>query len=70
MLRYNASLYLMYLTENLTFDETNNSAAYLENISFVLMSFSSTIESYNNELEEYNNYQNAIDEYKFFDEIR
>ena len=70
MLRYNASLYLMYLSENLTFNEENNSAEYLVNVSDLIMAFSSTMKAYNNELKEYNNYQNAIDEYEFFDENR
>lgn len=70
MLRYNASLYLMYLIENISYDKINNSVMYLENVTDILISFSSTIESYNNELEKYNQYQNAIDEYEFFDENR
>jgi hypothetical protein len=69
-LRYDASLYLMYLIENLTYDEINNSVAYLENVTGLIMAFSSAMESYNNELEQYNNYQGAIDEYEFFEEQR
>ena len=70
MLRYNATLYLMYLTENITYDIINNSVMYLENVTDLLMAFSSIVESYNNELNKYNQYQNAIDEYEFFDENR
>jgi len=70
MLRYEASLYLMYLLENLTFDELNYSAAYLVNVTDLLMAFSSSVEAYNNELKQYNNYQSAIDEYEFFEETR
>jgi hypothetical protein len=69
-LRYEASMYLMYLTENLTFNKLNNSVGYIENVSNLLMAFSSTMEAYNNELGDYNKYQSAIDEYEFFDENR
>ena len=60
----------MYLLENLTFDELNYSAAYLVNVTDLLMAFSSSVEAYNNELKQYNNYQSAIDEYEFFEETR
>ncbi len=70
MLRYNASIYLTYLTENLTFDEINNTVVYLTNVTDLLLSFDSAMQAYNNELGKYNNYQNAIDEYEFFDENR
>ncbi len=70
ILRYDASLYLMYLLENLTYDELNNTVAYMGNITDLLMAFSSTVEAYNNELKKYNNYQGAIDEYEFFEETR
>jgi len=70
MLRYEATLYLMYLLENLTYDEINNSVAYLVNVSDLLMAFSSSVEAYNNELGKYNKYQGAIDEYEFFEEER
>ena len=70
MFRYDASVYLKYLTENLTFDETNNTVEYLVNVTDLLMEFNFAMESYNNELENYNNYQNAIDEYEFFEEER
>jgi len=70
MLRYNASIYLMYLIENLTFDEINNTVGYMMNVTDLLMAFGSTMEAYNNEMENYNNYQNIIDEYEFFEEQR
>jgi hypothetical protein len=70
MFRYDASIYLMYLTENLTFDETNNSVEYLMNVTDLLMGFDAAMEAYNNELINYDNYQNAIDEYEFFEEER
>jgi len=70
MFRYDASMYLLYLTENLTFDETNNSVEYLMNVTDLLMGFDAAMEAYNNELINYNNYQNAIDEYEFFEEER
>jgi len=70
MLRYNASTFLAYLTENLTFDEKNNTVVFLVNVTDLLLSFDSAMEAYNNELEKYNEYQNAIDEYEFFEEDR
>ena len=69
-LRYNASLYLKYLNENITYDKFNNNATFMVNVSELMMLFDCTVESYNNELENYNGYQNEIDEYEFFDEIR
>ena len=68
ILRYNATKYLMYLTENLTF--VDNNVTYLGNVSDLLLLFNMTIDSYNEELEEYEGYQDEIDEYEFFDEIR
>ena len=68
MLRYEASRYLMYLTENLTFAENN--VTYLVNVSGLLNLFNNALETYNKELGNYNWYQNEIDEYEFFDEIR
>jgi len=70
MLRYNASIYLMYLTENLTYDFENNSVGYQTNMTDLLDLFNSTMEQYNQELEEYNEIQKEIDEYEFFEEIR
>jgi hypothetical protein len=70
MLRYNASSYLMYLLENLTFDPLNNSAAYTTNVSNLLGLFYAAMDNYNEELTVYDDIQQAIDEYEFFDEIR
>ena len=70
MHRYNASLYLMYLLENLTFDPLNNSATYKTNVSGLLTLFYATMDSYNEELKVYDDIQQAIDEYEFFEEIR
>ncbi|MDH7507751.1 MAG: hypothetical protein QHH15_08225 [Candidatus Thermoplasmatota archaeon] len=70
MLRYNASLFLMYLTENLTYDKLNNNVTNLENVSELLLLFEITMESINNVQGEYDEYQGAINEYEFFDENR
>lgn len=70
MLRYNASLYLKYLIENLTFDVNNNNVSYLGNVTGLLFLFDETMGGYEEELEIYEEYQEEIDEYEFFDEIR
>ena len=70
MLRYNASIYLMYLTENLTFDVENNSVIYMENVTDLMGLFEMTMQSYKEELKKYEQIQEVIDEYEFFDEIR
>ena len=70
ILRYNATLSLMYLLENLTFDQLTGGVVYMENVTDLLMSFNSAVGGYNNELEQYNEYQGAIDEYEFFEEER
>jgi hypothetical protein len=70
MLRYNASIYLTYLTENLTFNFETNSVIYMENVTVLLDLFNKTLSAYQQELKIYNNIQNDIDEYEFFDEIR
>jgi len=70
MLRYNASIYLNYLTENLTFNLDANSVIYLENVTILLNLFNGTLSAYQQELKIYDNIQNDIDEYEFFDEIR
>jgi hypothetical protein len=70
MLRYNASIYLNYLTENLTFNLDTNSVIYLENVTILLNLFNGTLSAYQQELKIYDNIQNDIDEYEFFDEIR
>jgi hypothetical protein len=70
MLRYNASIYLTYLTENLTFNFETNSVIYMENVTVLLDLFNKTLSAYQVELKIYDNIQNDIDEYEFFDEIR
>ena len=70
MLRYNASIYLNYLTENLTFNIENNNVTYLMNVSDLLGLFMGAMGAYGMELEDYEEYQDEIDEYEFFDEIR
>ncbi len=70
MLRYNASLYLKYLIENLTFDVNNNNVSYLGNVTGLLFLFDENMGGYEEELEIYEEYQEEIDEYEFFDEIR
>lgn len=70
MLRYNASKYLMYLTENLTFDAETNKITYLINVTGLLMIFEETMGAYQEELENYEEIQDEIDEYEFFEEER
>ena len=70
MLRYNASQYLMYLTENLTFDEENNSVTFMGNVSELMLLFGGAMGEYQEELDIYEGYQDEIDEYKFFEEAR
>jgi hypothetical protein len=70
MLRYNASIYLTYLTENLTFDVETNSVIFMQNVTVLLDLFNKTLSAYQVELKIYDNIQNDIDEYEFFDEIR
>jgi len=70
MLRYNASQYLIYLTENLTFNFDSNNVSFLENVSDLLMLFDEAMLGYGGLLEEYEEYQEVIDEYEFFDEQR
>jgi len=70
MLRYDASTYLNYLTENLTFDLETNSVIFMENVTALLDLFNKTLSAYQQELKIYDNIQNDIDEYEFFDEIR
>ncbi len=65
MLRYNASRYLMYLTENLTYN-----AMYLGNMTEIFMLFNETMFAYGGVLDEFEDYQDIIDEYEFFDEQR
>lgn len=70
MLRYNASRYLMYLLENLTFNTVTNNATYLTNITDLYGLFNQTMMAYGGFAEEFEEYQDEIDEYEFFDEIR
>jgi len=68
MLRYNASVYLKYLAENLTL--INGTVTYLENVSELMDLFNETLDAYDEELEVYEEYKDVIDEYEFFEEIR
>ncbi len=70
LLRYNASKYLMYLIENLTFDPEANNVTYLTNITDLFSLFNQTMMAYGGVSEEYEGYQDEIDEYEFFDEER
>ena len=70
MLRYEATIYLMYLTENLTFNPESNNVTYLTNVTDLMMLFGGAMYDYGEVLEEYGEYQEEIDEYEFFDEIR
>lgn len=63
MLRYYASKYLMSAAENL-------SLGNMENVSLLMDLFNETEELYEEELEEYEEYQDQIDGYLFFNEIR
>jgi len=70
MLRYNASQYLMFLTENLTFNFETNNVTYLTNVSQNLAAFLAAVSAYQEEVENYDEIQDEIDEYEFFDEER
>jgi len=70
MLRYNISIHLKHLTENLTFDAEKNSVIYLENVTELLFLIEEALAEYEDELEIYDGYQDEIDEYEFFDENR
>jgi len=70
MLRYNASKYLMYLLENLTFDEESNGVIFLVNVTGLLELFEGALGAYQEELEIYKGYQDEVDEYEFFEETR
>ena len=70
MLRYNASEYLKYLTENLIMDVENVTVSYMENVTDILELFNETLILIEEETETYEEYQDEIDEYEFFDEIR
>ncbi len=67
-LKYNASQYLIYITENLTFK--NNTVTYLEDMTDMLGLFNMTMGLIGQALGEYEEFQDEIDEYEFFEEIR
>ena len=69
-LRYDASRYLLYLMENLTFDPINNNVTYLENVTEIMVLFTGVMADYQEELDNYEGTQDEIDEYEFFEEIR
>ena len=69
-LRYDASRYLMYLIENLTFDPINNNVTYLENVTELMVLFTGVIAAYQEESENYEGLQDDLDDYEFFEEIR
>jgi hypothetical protein len=60
MLRYNASKYLKYLTENIT---VINGSAALDNVSGLMDLFNETMGMYGSELDIYEGYEEEIDEY-------
>lgn len=68
MLRYNASQYLLLLAENLTIED--GSVTYLTNMSDILGLFNETMMLYGMELAIFEEFQDLIDEYDFFEEIR
>jgi len=69
-LRYDASRYLLYLIENLTFDPINNNVTFLENVTELMVLFAGIMAAYQAEVENYEEIQDEIDEYEFFEEIR
>ena len=70
MLRYNATIYLKYLTENITFNPDTGNATYLTNVTELLGLFNQTMMLYSGALSNYNQIIDEIDEYEFFEEIR
>ena len=68
MLRYNATVYLRRLAENLTF--YNDTVIYTENVTELIDLFNETMALYTQELSNFEDYQKEIHEYKFFNEIR
>jgi hypothetical protein len=60
MLRYNASKYLKYLTENIT---VINGSAALDNVSGLMDLFNETMGMYGSELDIYEGYEEEVDEY-------
>ncbi len=69
-LRYDASRYLLYLIENLTWDPINNNVTFLENVSEIMVLFAGVMADYQQELGNYEDTQDEIDDYEFFEEIR
>jgi len=67
-LKYNATVYLQQLAENLTFH--NDTVVYIENVTELIDLFNETLAMYSEELASFEEYQKEIHEYKFFDEIR
>ena len=67
---YNASIFLSYLTENMTFDPVTNNVTFLENATEILMMFQGAMAAAGAASAEYEDYQDELDEYEFFDEIR
>ena len=62
LLRYNATIYLKIIAENITF--VNNSAVPLmENLSDIMDLFNQTMMEYGGELGNYEEIQDEIDEY-------
>jgi len=70
ILRYNASSYLKYLTENLILNTENGTISYDENVTEILELFNETILLIEQESEKYEDIKDELDEYEFFDEIR
>ena len=70
LLRHEASLYLMYLLENLTFDPINNTAGYMGNVTDLIALFEYTMIQYGAEEDIYDGLEEDLDDYEFFEEIR
>ncbi|UCF50488.1 MAG: hypothetical protein JSU91_03120 [Thermoplasmatales archaeon] len=70
MLRYDASKYLMYLTENLTYNPDSNNVTYLTNVTDLFMLFEGAMAAYGGVMQEFEEIQQVIDEYEFFEELR
>ena len=68
MLRYNASLYLKYLTENLTMKD--GMVSFMGNVSDLMDLFNETMMLYGEELGIFDEFNDALDEYEFFEEVR
>ncbi len=70
LLRYNATKYLGYLTENLTFNAETNTVTYIENMTMIIEMFEEILGEYALELVIFEELKDEIDEYEFFDEQR